>query len=45
MNAYKIYSSLELNDKMAIYPFDFLTAIFIAFVPPLWYKVSNPLVD
>lgn len=45
MNAYKIYSTLDLTDKMPQFPFDFVSALVMATVPALWFKLINPLVD
>ena len=45
MNAYKIYSSLELNDKMPQYPFTFPQAVGASWFPFIWYKIADPLVD
>lgn len=45
MNAYKVYSSLELNEKMPLYPFSFPEAIAACWVPGIWYKIADHLVD
>jgi hypothetical protein len=45
MNAYKIYTTLELTDKMPRFPFNFVEGAFIALIPPLWFYVMNPYVD
>lgn len=45
MNAYKIYPTLDLTEKMPQFPFDFVSAILMATVPPLWTWLVNPLVD
>jgi len=45
MNAYKIYPTLDLNEKMPLFPFDFVAGITLALIPPLWYKIMNPLAD
>lgn len=45
MNAYKVYTTMELNDKMPKFPFRFLDATLIALTPPLWYYIANPYVD
>jgi len=45
MNAYKIYTSLELSDKMPKFPFGFVDGILLALFPPLWRFVMNPFVD
>lgn len=45
MNAYKIYSTLDLNDKMPQYPFTFVQAVAACWIPWLWYKIADPLVD
>ena len=44
MNAYKIYSTVELTDKMPKIPFSVFEAFLIATIPPLWYKIMNPYV-
>jgi alkane 1-monooxygenase len=45
MNAYKIFTTLELTEKMPKFPFNFLEGAFIAIIPPLWYHIMNPYVD
>ena len=45
MNAYKIYSTLDLTDKMPQLPICFVEAVFLCLVPPLWKSLFNPLVD
>ena len=45
MNAYKLYSSLDLSPKMPQFPFDFPITLVICLIPPLWYFIANPLVD
>lgn len=45
INAYKIYTTMELTDKMPKFPFNFFEGSFLALVPPLWYYVMNPYVD
>lgn len=45
MNAYKVYSSLELNEKMPMFPFTFTEAMAASWVPAIWYKVADHLVD
>lgn len=45
MNAYKVYSTLDLNEKMPMFPFSFLNGIILCLAPSKWYKMMNPLVD
>ncbi len=45
MNAYKVFSSLELNGKMPLFPFSFPEGIVTAWFPTFWYKAANHLVD
>jgi hypothetical protein len=45
MNAYKIFTSLELTEKMPKFPFGFGDGFNIALIPPLWYFIMNPFVD
>ena len=45
MNAYKIFTSLDLNEKMPLFPFDFFHAMFWAAIPQAWFSIANPLVD
>ena len=45
MNAYKLYSTLDLTEKMPRMPTDFNTANLFAPIHPLWYKMMNPYVD
>ena len=45
MNAYKIYPTLDLTNKMPQFPFDFVTGLVIATIPPLWIWLINPLAD
>lgn len=45
MNAYKIFTTLELNEKMPRFPFSFVEGVYLAFIPPLWYYIMNPFVD
>lgn len=45
MNAYKIFTTLELTDRMPRFPFPFMHGALIALFPPLWFYVMNPFVD
>lgn len=45
MNAYKVYPTLDLTDKMPQFPFDFVTGMILCLIPPLWWHIMNPLVD
>lgn len=45
MNAYKIFTTLELTDKMPRFPFNFFEGGLISLFPPLWYYIMNPYVD
>lgn len=45
MNAYKIYTSMELTDQMPRFPFNFIEGSFLALFPPLWFFMMNPYVD
>ena len=45
MNAYKVYTTLELTDKMPKFPFSFLDGSLYGLIPPLWYYIMNPYVD
>lgn len=45
MNAYKVYTTLDLSSKMPKFPFDFVEGAYIAMIPPLWKYVMNPYVD
>lgn len=45
MNAYKLYPTLDINEKMPQFPFDFMSAILMCKIPSLWYLLVDPLVD
>lgn len=45
MNAYKLYNTLDLTDKMPQFPFDFLIGALVAWLPFAWMWAVNPLVD
>ena len=45
MNAYKIFTTLELSEKMPRFPFSFIEGVYLAIIPPLWYYIMNPFVD
>ena len=45
LNAYKMYSALDMTDTMPIFPFGMYEAAYFAFIPPLWNYVMNPYVD
>ena len=45
MNAYKMFPTMELTQKMLKFPFDFGNAMVIATIPQLWESIANPLVD
>ena len=45
MNAYKVFTTLELTEKMPKFPFDFPTGSLIGLIPPLWHFAMNPYVD
>jgi alkane 1-monooxygenase len=44
MNAYKYFSTLELNDKMPKFPITFNEGLYLSFISPLWYYLMNPFV-
>lgn len=45
MNAYKIFTTLDLNDKMPLFPFDFMHGMIWCLNPKGWFSIMNPLVD
>ena len=45
MNAYKIYTTLDLNEKMPQFPFDFMHGMIWCLHPKGWFSTMNPLVD
>lgn len=45
MNAHKVYPAMEINEKMPLFPFDFISGIIMATNPSKWFSVMNPLVD
>ena len=45
MNAYKIFTSLDLSEKMPLFPFSFMHGMMWCLLPQKWFKVMNPLVD
>lgn len=45
LNAYKVYSTLSMNDKMPIFPCGMHDIVNLAIIPPLWYYTMNPLVE
>ena len=45
MNAYKIYTTLEMNDKMPVFPFSFFDGSVFCIIPQLWYFIMDPYVD
>jgi hypothetical protein len=45
MKPYKIYSTLDLTEKMPHYPFSFPEAALACWFPSLWFKAIDPLVD
>jgi H+/gluconate symporter-like permease len=44
MNAYKYYTTLDLNEKMPKFPVTFGEAFYLS-LTPLWYYIMNPFVD
>jgi hypothetical protein len=44
MNAYKYFTTLDLNEKMPKFPVTFNEAFYLS-VTPLWYYIMNPFVD
>ncbi len=45
MNAYKMYTTLDLTKKMPKFPFSFLDGAMLSLFPKIWYHIMNPLVD
>lgn len=45
MNAYKVFTTLELTDKMPRFPFPFMHGALLALFTHLWYYIMNPFVD
>jgi alkane 1-monooxygenase len=39
------YQHLKLLKNSPILPFGYFTCLYVSFIPPLWYRIMNPLVE
>ena len=45
LNAYKVFTTLDLTKEMPVFPFGFYEGMYMCVLPPLWYYVMDPYVD